>query len=84
MIDYVPGPAPGNMPPEVQRYLAEEFRKIRESIAALVAQDSVADVAPSKPREGMRRVAKGTSWNPVAAGAPRFVGFRNGAWVLLG
>lgn len=81
---YAPGPAPTD-PKMAQRYFREEFEKIAYAIGQLAAGHiDTTYVEPTKPREGDIRLADGTEWDPVAAGAPRFVGYRDGAWALLG
>lgn len=93
-IAYTPGPVPS--PPsdakgllqwarDMARYQREEFEKIAAAVQLLATGHvETTNVAPAKPREGDFRLSDGTNWNPVAAGAPRFVGYRGGAWVLLG
>ena len=39
-------------------------------------------VAPTKPREGMFRLADGVSWNPGSGSG--FYGYRAGVWRFLG
>jgi hypothetical protein len=83
-ISYVPSPVP-NDAKELPAYLEREFRKLQGVVANLaLGHIDVTYVAPPRPREGDIRLADGVKWNPVAAGAPRFVGYRNGAWALLG
>ena len=84
VIAYTPGPIPSD-PKELQRYLREEFEKIAAAVKALAdGHLETSYVAPAKPREGDIRYADGTQWNPVGAGAARFVGYRAGAWRELG
>lgn len=83
-IVYTPGPVPSDVK-QLQRYLQDEFGKIAAAVVSLAAGHvDTTYVAPEKSREGDIRLADGTEWDPVAAGAPRFVGYRDGAWALLG
>lgn len=50
------------------------------SIAELTPQAT--DVAPATPREGMVRLAV-APWLPLGGSDPRFVGYKDGAWVAL-
>lgn len=93
-IAYTPGAVPS--PPsdakgllqwarDMARYQREENEKVRACIEALAAGHlETTYVAPTKPREGDIRLSDGTSWDPVAAGASRFVGYRAAAWKELG
>lgn len=82
---YVPGPPPAALPAEARAYLAQELQKIQRALVLLAAGHiDTTYVAPDRPREGDFRLADGVNWNPVGASAPRFVGYRGGAWVLLG
>ena len=83
-IAYAPAPVPAD-PKDLPRYVAEEFDKIAAAVKALSdGHLEPTSVAPPRPREGDIRLADGTQWNPVGAGASRFVGYRAGAWALLG
>lgn len=80
---YAPGDVPSD-PKELQRYLREEFQKIAAAVTALsLGHLDITNVAPTKPREGDIRLCDGTNWNPLGTGQ-KFVGYRGGAWVLLG
>jgi hypothetical protein len=81
---YVPGPVPTD-PKALSRYLYEELQKLQRVVAQLAAGHiDMTYVEPAKPREGDIRLADGVEWDPVAAGAPRFVGYYGGAWHALG
>ena len=83
-IAYTPGPVPSD-PKELQRWLREEHEKIAACVRALAdGHLETTTVAPPKPREGDIRLSDGVRWNPVGAGASRFVGYRGGAWRELG
>lgn len=72
-------------PTALPAYLNAEFEKIQRAILLLgKGHIDTSYAAPAKPRDGDIRLADGVHWNPIAAGAPRFVGYRGGAWVLLG
>jgi hypothetical protein len=79
---YQPADPPSD-PAQLQRYLREELAKLKAAIDAVAdGFDPVTYAAPAKPRQGMRRYADGTSWNPGSgAGLYRFDG---AAWVFLG
>ena len=80
---YVPGDPP-NDPKDLPRFLRQEFIKMAAAIDAVAAGHvDVTYVAPAKPRDGDIRLCDGTSWNPLGTGQ-KFVGYRGGAWVLLG
>lgn len=80
---YAPGEPPSD-PKLMQNYLREEFQKISAAVTALsLGHVDTTYVAPAKPREGDFRLADGTSWDPLGTGQ-KFVGYRGGAWVLLG
>ena len=80
---YAPGEPPSDSK-DLQNYLREEFQKINAAITALsLGHIDTTYVAPPKPREGDYRLADGTSWDPLGTGQ-KFVGYRGGAWVLLG
>jgi hypothetical protein len=81
---YAPETPPAD-PKLLPAYLAAEFQKIQRAIVQLSkGHVEMTYVAPAKPRDGDIRLADGTKWNPVAAGAPRFVGYYSGGWHLLG
>jgi hypothetical protein len=83
-LSYIAGPVPEN-PKEIPRYLREELAKIAGAVSNLAAGHiDTSYAAPPRPREGDIRLADGTHWDPVSAGAPRFVGYRDGAWAELG
>lgn len=82
-VNYAPGIPPQNNA-DLQRFLFEELQRISAAINALSAGHlDNTNVAPSKPREGDIRLCDGTNWNPLGTGQ-KFVGYRGGAWVLLG
>lgn len=65
------------------QYLKRELDRIGRVIDAL--QDDgyeATTVAPSRPRDGMVRLADGTAWNP-GSGQGLYV-YYNGAWHSLG
>lgn len=81
---YVAAKAPED-PAQLAVYLNAEFQRIQRALQQLAAGHiDTTHAAPLKPRDGDIRLADGTDWDPVAAGAPRFVGYRDGAWALLG
>lgn len=81
---YVAAQAPNN-PAELAAYLNQEFQRIQRALQQLAAGHiDTSHREPAKPREGDIRLADGVDWDPVAAGAPRFVGYAGGAWRLLG
>jgi hypothetical protein len=81
---YVAGRPPED-PRQLPRYLAQEFEKMQRALQQLAAGHvDVSFAPPAKPREGDFRLSDGVYWDPVGAGAPRFVGYRDGAWALLG
>lgn len=81
---YVASQPPAD-PAMLPAYLAQELQKIQRTIQQLAAGHiDTSYAAPDRPREGDLRLADGVHWNPVGAGAPRFVGYRNGSWALLG
>jgi hypothetical protein len=82
-VQYTPDKVPDDQA-ELARYLTRELEKLQSAIAALSAGHlDVTTVAPTKPREGDFRLCDGVSWNPLGTGQ-KFVGYRGGAWVLLG
>lgn len=81
---YVAGPVPAD-PKQLLTFLNEELTKLAGTLLKLAAGHVDTTYAPpDKPREGDLRLADGTHWDPVGAGAPRFVGYAGGAWRLLG
>lgn len=69
---------------DINFYLREELQKIAAAVQALsLGHVDITNVAPTKPREGDIRLCDGTNWNPLGTGQ-KFVGYRGGAWVLLG
>ena len=73
----------GDLNPEVQEFLANEFGKI--AIAFLGVENILLpelNAEPSKPRDGVIVLADGTNWNPGSGAG--FYGFRGSAWVKLG
>lgn len=80
---YAPGEPPSD-PAQLKQYLREEFQKIATAVTALsLGHLDTTNVAPAKPREGDIRLCDGVAWNPLGTGQ-KFVGYRGGAWVLLG
>lgn len=81
-INYQPGDPPAD-PAQLQRFLREEFIKMKTAIDALAEGfDPVTYVEPAKPRQGMRRYADGALWDPGAgAGLYRYDGT---TWNFLG
>lgn len=73
---------PPSDPALLQAYLRQEFAKLKAALDILAdGFDPVVYVAPPKPREGMRRLADGVSWNP---GAGKGVySYQSGVWVKL-
>lgn len=81
-VSYSPGVVPDD-PGELKRYLSDEFAKISAAVQLLAAgQVDKTYSAPSKPRDGMIRLADGTRWNP-GSGAGLYC-YRDGAWRFLG
>lgn len=82
-VQYTPANAPETQE-QINRYMIEELRKISAAINLLaLGHLDVTHVAPAKPREGDIRLCDGINWNPLGTGQ-KFVGYRGGAWVLLG
>ena len=80
---YAPGEPPSD-PKQLQQYLREEFQKIATAVTALsLGHLDTTTFAPTKPREGDIRLCDGVAWNPLGTGQ-KFVGYRGGAWMLLG
>jgi hypothetical protein len=79
---YQPGDPPSD-PAQLQRFLREEFIKIKAALDAVAdGFDPVTNAPPDKPRQGMRRYADGTQWNPGSgAGLYRYDGT---TWRFLG
>ena len=69
---------------DLPQFLTTELFKLKSAIDALAAGHlDTTYVAPIKPRDGDIRLCDGVSWNPLGTGQ-KFVGYRGGAWVLLG
>ena len=83
VVAYTPGQVPTSVDPVLRAFLQGELNKIADAINSLAEQGSLTTVAPPRPRNGMIRLADGVGWDPVAAGAARYVGYR-ASWVLLG
>lgn len=81
---YQPGDPPADSA-QFQRFMREELAKIKAITDALAdGFDPVTYAAPSKPRDGMRRYADGTQWNPGSGrGLYRYDG-PAAAWKFLG
>lgn len=82
MLRYTPQQVP-QAAEELPRYLRDELTRIQLVISALAdGQLDTTTVAPSKPRDGMLRLADGTNWNPGSgAGVYAYYG---AAWHFLG
>ena len=83
VVAYAPGQVPAD-PKDIPRFLQDELLKIAAAINSLAEQGAFTTVAPPRPRNGMIRLSDGVGWNPVAARAPRYVGYYSAAWKLLG
>ena len=82
-INYAPSQVPDD-PAEIPRFLTSELIRIKATMDLLaLGHLDPTYVAPAKPRDGDIRLCDGTSWNPLGTGQ-KFVGYRGGAWVLLG
>ena len=83
-MPYQPGPVPSDTA-QIPQYLESEFLKIAAAIQQLqLGHVDTTYVAPVKPREGDFRLCSGAGgWDPLGTGS-KFVGYRGGAWVLLG
>ena len=69
--------------PELETYLAQEFRRIAESFLNIEEILLVElNVEPEKPRDGMVVLADGTNWNPGSGAG--FYGRQGGSWTFLG
>lgn len=80
---YIAGNPPQD-PALLPGFLLSELRKLQEVLNSPKPFDQLDTqyAAPDKPREGMRVLADGTSWNPGSgAGMYRYGG---GAWHFLG
>lgn len=79
---YVPSEPPDNS--DIARYLRDELFKIAGAMSLLSdGYVPVTTVAPSKPRDGMVKLADGTNWNPTGAGQGVYC-YYGAAWHLLG
>ena len=79
---YQPAPVPDDQR-QLQAFLREQLEQIAASVNALAdGQLDVTTVAPAKPRDGMRRYADGTNWNP-GFGEGEYVYFA-GVWNYVG
>ena len=82
-VQYVPNQVPTDAS-DMQRFLFEELNRISAAITALsLGHLDATTVAPAKPRDGDIRLCDGVGWNPLGTGQ-KYVGYRGGAWVLLG
>lgn len=78
---YAPAEPPDNS--DMARYLREELFKISTAITLLAGGYApVTNVAPTKPRNGMVKLADGVNWNPGAGQG--YYGYYGAAWHLLG
>ena len=69
--------------PELETYLAQEFRRIAESFLNIEEILLVElNVEPEKPRDGMVVMADGTNWDPGSGAG--FYGRQGGSWTFLG
>lgn len=81
-LTYSPAPVPTD-PAQLGAYLADELQGIAAVLAIVSAgQVEKTHVAPPRPRDGMVRLADGTSWNPGSGQG--VYAYYNGAWRLLG
>lgn len=81
-INYQPGDPPAD-PGQLQRYLREEFLRVKAMFDALAAGHLDKSYAPpAKPRDGDIRYADGVQWNP-GSGAGLYY-FNGTAWIFLG
>lgn len=83
VVAYAPGQVPAD-PKDIPRFLQDELQKIASAINSLAEQGAFTTVAPARPRNGMIRLSDGVGWDPLTAGAPRYVGYYSAAWKLLG
>lgn len=82
--NYTPTPVPNDATPGLKAWLADQLRRIADSLRApsvssLVLQPLAA--APARPEEGMLVNADGTNWDP-GSGAGVYQRL-SGAWVKL-
>lgn len=79
---YQPGSPPDD-PAQLPRFLREELLRLKAAYDALAdGFDPVCYEAPAKPRDGMRRYADGTQWDPGSGrGLYRYDGT---TWNFLG
>jgi hypothetical protein len=74
---------PPDSPAEIASFLRQELARLQDAFNTLAdGQLDVTTVAPPKPRDGMLRLADGSSWNPGSGSG--FYGYRAGAWRFLG
>ena len=79
---YAPEQVPSD-PKELPAFLQRELVRLQTSLNAIAdGQEDITEVAPAKPREGMRRFADGTNWNP-GSGRGLYL-YSNAAWRFLG
>jgi len=80
--NYAPAEPPDNS--DMARYLRDEFFKIKAAIDLLAGGKlPLTTVAPTKPRDGMVKLADGVNWNPTGAGQGVYC-YYGAAWHLLG
>lgn len=79
--DYVPGPPPIQISPQLRQYLDEELVRIASILNTSTLHVDPLSAAPAKPGNGVIAYADGTNWNPGAGEG--FYGYENGAWVKL-
>lgn len=78
---YQPEDPPAD-PNQLRAYLIREFAKMKVALDTVAAgYDPIVYAEPAKPREGMRRFADGTAWNP-GAGKGLYL-YSGTAWVKL-
>jgi hypothetical protein len=77
---FTPEPPPdSDSPGELKSWVNRQFERLNDALNSIVpgSMDQL-HAAPSKPRDGMVRLADGTDWNP-GFGAGPYV-FQDGAW----
>lgn len=84
MDRYQVGPPPNaEDPKQLLDWLLQELERVSIVINNVApGKVDVLHVAPTKPREGMIRMADGTDWNPGSGKG--YYGYKSGAWVFLG
>ena len=82
-MTYSPQPTPATIQREAQQYLAQEFRKLKDTLDVVEVQtfDQLA-AEPERLADGMLAYADGSNWNP-GAGEGLYMR-RAGAWTQAG